>query len=165
MKTGLTITEMAAEIERQAAAKADYLVNPLSMEMDSTGRMPMLRVTEGGMDQLEPLEIQETAHRQLGAHLNIPWKYYERMLQEEPGLLADNVNRWLHKGEPTQRLLRTIDGRARAFLSNRYRCIDNFEIAQAVLPIIMGMPGARFESTQITENYMVRPDMALLNAV
>ena len=87
------------------------------------------------------------------------------MLQEEPGLLADNVNRWLHKGEPTQRLLRTIDGRARAFLSNRYRCIDNFEIAQAVLPIIMGMPGALFESTQITENYMVRPDMALLNAV
>ena len=154
MKTGLTITEMAAEIERQAAAKADYLVNPLSMEMDSTGRVPMLRVTEGGMDQLEPLEIQETAHRQLGAHLNIPWKYYERMLQEEPGLLADNVNRWLHKGEPTQRLLRTIDGRARAFLSNRYRCIDNFEIAKAVLPIIMGMPGARFESTQITENYM-----------
>ena len=154
MKSGLTITEMAAEIERQAAAKADYLVNPLNMEMDPTGRVPMLRVVEAGVDQMEPLSIQETAHRQLGTHLNIPWKYYERMLQEEPGLLADNVNHWLHKGEPTQRLLRTIDGKARAFLSNRYRCIDNFEIATAVLPIIMEMQGARFESTQITENYM-----------
>lgn len=154
MKSGLTITEMAKEIERQAAAKADYLVNPLNMEMDPLGGTPMLRVVEDGVDQMEPLAIQETAHRQLGAHLNIPWKYYERMLQEEPGLLAHNVNHWLHKGEPTQRLLRTMDGRARAFLSNRYRPIDNFEIAQAVLPIIMEMPGARFESTQITENYM-----------
>lgn len=81
MKTGLTITEMAAEIERQAAAKEDYLVNPLNMEMDPTGRVPMLRVVEGGVDQVEPLTIQETAHRQLGSHLNIPWKYYERMLQ------------------------------------------------------------------------------------
>ena len=154
MKSGLTITEMAAEIERQAAAKADWLVNPLNMEMDPLGGTPMLRVVENGVDQLEPMVIQETAHRQLGTYLNIPWKYYERMLQEEPGLLAHNVNHWLHKGEPTQRLLRTIDGRARAFLSNRYRVIDNFELSEAVLPIIMEMPGARFESAQITENFM-----------
>lgn len=154
MKAGLTITEMAKEIERQASAKADYLVNPQKLEMESLGGLPMLRVVEDGVDQMEPLSIQETAHRQIGAHLGIPWKYYEKMLQEEPGLLSHNVNHWLHREAPAQRLLRTIDGRARAFLSNRYRCIDNFEIATAVLPIIMEMQGARFESTQITQNYM-----------
>lgn len=154
MKAGLTITEMAKEIERQASAKADYLVNPQKLEMESLGGLPMLRVVEDGVDQMEPLSIQETAHRQIGAHLGIPWKYYEKMLQEEPGLLSHNVNHWLQREAPAQRLLRTIDGRARAFLSNRYRCIDNFEIATAVLPIIMEMQGARFESTQITQNYM-----------
>ncbi len=154
MKAGLSIQEMAAEIERQAAAKADYLVNPQKLEMESLGGTPMLRVVEDGVDQMEPLAIQETAHRQLGAHLNIPWKYYERMLQDDPGLLSYNVNRWLHRGEPAQRLLRTMDGKARAFLSNRYRCIDNFEIATAVLPIIMEMQGARFESCSLTENYL-----------
>ena len=154
MKAGLTITEMAKEIERQASAKADYLVNPQKLEMESLGGLPMLRVVEDGVDQMEPLSIQETAHRQIGAHLGIPWKYYEKMLQEEPSLLAHNVNHWLQREAPAQRLLRTIDGRARAFLSNRYRCIDNFEIATAVLPIIMEMQGARFESTQITQNYM-----------
>ena len=154
MKAGLTITEMAKEIERQASAKADYLVNPQKLEMESLGGLPMLRVVEDGVDQMEPLSIQETAHRQIGAHLGIPWKYYEKMLQEEPGLLSHNVNHWLHREAPAQRLLRTIDGRARAFLSNRYRCIDNFEIATAVLPIIMEMQGTRFESTQITQNYM-----------
>lgn len=154
MKAGLTITEMAAEIERQAAGKADYLVNPQKLEMESLGGTPMLRVVDGGVDQMEPLAIQETVHRQMGAHLGIPWRYYEKMLQEEPGLLSHNVNHWLHKGEPAPRMLRTLDGKARAFLSNRYRPIDNYEIATAVLPIIMAMQGARFESTQITADYM-----------
>ena len=155
MKAGLTITEMAQEIERQSTAKADYLVNPQALEMEALGGPPMLRVLDsGGVDQMEPLVIQETAHRQMGAHLGIPWKYYDKMLQEDPDLLAYNVNRWLQTREPTQRLLRTIDGRARAFLSNRYRRIDNFEIAMTVLPIIGEMQGARFESCQITENYM-----------
>lgn len=154
MKAGLTITEMAAEIERQAAAKVDYLVNPKKLEMESMGGSPMLRVLDGGVDLLEPLAIQETAHRQMGAHLGIPWKYYEKMLQEEPGLLSYNVNHWFQRGEPAPRMLRTMDGRARAFLSNRYRLIDNFEIATAVLPIIMEMQGARFESCNLSENYL-----------
>ena len=154
MKDGLTITEMAAEIERQAAVKSDFMVNPQALEMESMGGPPMLRVLENGVDQTEPLAIQETAHRQIGAHLGIPWKYYEKMLQEEPGLLSYNVNHWLHKGEAVPRMLRTLDGKARAFLSNRYWPIDNLEIAATVLPLIMEMQGARFESTQVTPNYM-----------
>lgn len=154
MKAGLTITEMAQEIERQSAVKEDFLVNPRALEMDATGGKPMLRVLDGGVDQTEPLDIQETAHRQMGAHLGIPWRYYEKMLQEEPGLLAHNVNHWLRRGEPAQRMLRTLDGKARAFLSNRYWPIDNLEIVATVLPIIMDMQGARFESCQITEDNM-----------
>lgn len=155
MKGGLTITEMAQEIERQSAAQADYMVNTRRMEMESLGGLPMLRVLdESGVDKLEPLSIQETAHRQLGAHLNIPWRYYDRMRQEEPGLLAHNVNHWLQRGEPTQRLLRTIGGKARAFLSDRYRRIDNYAIVLAALPIIGEMPGARFESCNLTEDFL-----------
>lgn len=154
MKEGLTITEMAAEIERQNAVKEDYLVNTQSLEMESMGGPPMLRVVENGIDQMMPLTIQETAHRQMGAYLNIPWKYYERMHAEDPDLLSYNVNRWLRKEAPTQRMLRTIDGKARAFLSNRYRCLDNFEIAGTTLPIIAEMQDARFESCQLTEDFM-----------
>ena len=96
----------------------------------------------------------KTASALTGAHLGIPWRYYEKMLQEEPSLLAHNVNHWLHRGEPAQRMLRTLDGKARAFLSNRYRPIDNLEITAAVLPIIGEMQGARFESCSLTENYL-----------
>ena len=130
-------------------------MNTQRMEMESLGGLPMLRVLdEQGVDKLEPLEIQQTAHRQLGTHLNIPWKYYDRMLQTEPGLLAHNVNHWLRRGDPTQRMLRTIDGKARAFLSERYRRIDNFDLTAATLPVIAEMQGARFESCQLTEDFL-----------
>lgn len=45
-------------------------------------------------------------------------------MDEAPELLAQNLNCWFTK-EPAQRMLRTLDGTARAYLSNRYRRIDN----------------------------------------
>ena len=154
MKQGLTIQEMAKEILRQRDAKADYLVNTERLRMETCDAAPTLHVVDNaGVEMMEPLSIQQTAHRQLGTYLNIPQKYYEKMMGENPELLAVNVNSWLHR-KPEQRMLRTIDGRARAFLSNRYRPIDNFDIASITLPIIGEMPDARYESCQITEDNM-----------
>ena len=75
------------------------------------------------------------------------------MLGSDVGLLSYNVNRWFQR-EPEQRMIRTMDGRARAFLSNRYRRIDNLDIARVTLPIIGEMPEARYESCQLTEDYL-----------
>jgi hypothetical protein len=49
---------------------------------------------------------------------------------------------------------RTLDGRAMAFLSDKYRRIDNFEIANAVFPMIADMKDASVESCEITEKRM-----------
>ena len=154
MKTGRTIQEMCVEIQRQSEAKEDYLINTSALRMEPWGGTPMLHVLDdGGTDQVEPLEIMDNAHQQIGTYLNIPRKYYERMQTEDPELLAYNVNRWFGK-QPEQRMVRTIDGKARAFLSNRYRRIDNLDIAKVTLPIIAELPEARYESCQLTDNYM-----------
>ncbi len=154
MKQGMTIQQAAAEIMRQSEAKADYLVNTENLHMETCDGIPVLRLLdESGTDRVEPLDILPTAHRQMSAYLNIPWKYYDRMCQENIGLLAQNVNTWLQKG-PEQRMIRTIDGRARAFLSNRYRRIDNIDIAQITLPILEAMPDAIFESCNLSDDYM-----------
>lgn len=154
MKTGCTIQEMGQEIIRQSQAKVDYLVNTNRIVMEDWGKQPMLHLRgDDGLDLLEPLEIQQTAHRQLGTYLGIPQKYYDRMLTDDIGLLAYNVNRWL-QCEPEQRMIRTIDGRARAFLSNRYQRIDNLDIARVTLPIIADIPDARYVSCQLTEDYL-----------
>ncbi len=154
MKQGMTIQDAAKEIMRQSQAKADYLVNTANLHMETCDGIPILRLLdESGVDRVEPLDILTTAHRQMSAYLNIPWKYYERMHQEDIGLLAQNVNTWLQKG-PEQRMIRTIDGRARAFLSNRYRRIDNIDIARITLPIIQQMPDAIYESCNLSDDYM-----------
>ena len=154
MKQGMTIQQAAAEIMRQNEAKADYLVNTENLHMETCDGIPVLRLLdESGTDRVEPLDILPTAHRQMSAYLNIPWKYYDRMCHENIGLLAQNVNTWLQKG-PEHRMIRTIDGRARAFLSNRYRRIDNIDIAQITLPILEAMPDAIFESCNLSDDYM-----------
>lgn len=153
MKTGLTIKEMAQELLRQSKAKQDYLVNTGSLSLSVTSDVPQLRVTENGLDKITPLDIRQTAHRQLGTYLGIPQKYYELMRTDAPELLAYNANYWFSQKNEL-RTLRTMDGCARAFLSNRYRRIDNLDIASVTLPVIGELPEARFVSTQITDDFM-----------
>ena len=77
-------------------------------------------------------------HRQIGSTLGIPAKYYDQMRKLKPDLLAENVNAWFADREQSY-MIRSMDygnGRmARALLSDRYRRIDNMEIASAVLPL------------------------------
>lgn len=153
MKEGLSLQEMAAEIERQSRLKEDYLVDTRNLQLESFGSDVYLHMYDNGSEALEPLEINQIAHRQFGTHLKIPAAYYDRMLTTYPELLAQNVNAWFQK-EPSKRMLRTMGGTARAFLSNRYRRIDNLEIAKVVLPIIGQIQGARFESCQVTDSRM-----------
>ena len=153
MKTGLTIQQMAQELLRQSKAKQDYLVNTGSLSLSVTSDAPQLRVTENGLDKIAPLDIRQTAHRQLGTYLGIPQKYYELMRTDAPELLAYNANYWFSQKNEL-RTLRTMDGCARAFLSNRYRRIDNLDIAEIVLPVIQQMEDSYFESCQITDSRM-----------
>lgn len=153
MKVGLSLQEMAAEIERQSRLKEDYLVDTQNLQMEPFDAGVYLHMRDNGAEIVEPLEIGRIAHRQLGTHLKIPAAYYDRMLTSYPELLAQNVNAWFRR-EPVRRMIRTMGGTARAFLSSRYRRIDNLEVARAVLPIIGEMQGVHFESCQITDSRM-----------
>lgn len=128
-------------------------MNTGSLSLSVTSDAPQLRVTENGLDKITPLDIRQTAHRQLGTYLGIPQKYYELMRTDAPELLAYNANYWFSQKNEL-RTLRTMDGCARAFLSNRYRRIDNLDIASVTLPVIGELPEARFVSTQITDDFM-----------
>ena len=92
--------------------------------------------------------ISELAHQQIASRLQIPYRYYQKMQEQQPALLQENVNTWLHDA-PERRMIRTLDGSMRAFLSDRYRRLDNLELCAAVLPII-NLSGAWF-STKLYE--------------
>ena len=154
MKSGVSLQQMLTEVKRQSESKEDYLITPNRLRMESYGKEMFLHLSDdSGTELIEPMTITGIAHRQIGTHLRIPAAYYDRMREERPDLLAYNANTWF-KQENSQRMLRTLDGSARAYLSNRYRRIDNIDIAGVTLPILGGLPDIRFESCQITESRM-----------
>ena len=154
MKAGLTVEELAAEIMRQRDAKEDYIVNTAGLRMENYGESFVLRVMDNnGTDRIEPLDIAEIAHRQIGARLGIPAKYYGTMLSNYPELLVTNVNAWFGK-TPAERMLRVLDGKLRAYLSNSYLRMDHYEIFASVLPVIGEIADVQFVSCQITDNRM-----------
>ena len=152
MKTGKTLQELAIELDRQQGAKKDLIVDTGALGMDARDDGISLSVLGGSVNTR--YGVGEIAHRQIGQYLKIPAVYYDRMRKEYPQLLALNVNGWFAHGAGEKRMLRTMDGTARALLSDRYRRIDNFEVASAVLPIISGMDGASVESCELTDSRM-----------
>jgi hypothetical protein len=154
MKKGKTLQELAIELQRQKTAKRDFVVSAESMHMEEgAGLFSLCRNLESGMREVEPFEMTDLFHRQLGTCLNIPAVYYDRMRGAYPEMLTANVNGWLGK-QDSRHTIRTLDGKARAFLSARYRRIDNDEIAEAVLPAILEMPDAKIESCEVTDDKM-----------
>jgi hypothetical protein len=145
MKAGRSLSDLAAELERQAASKKDYIADSRRLELKPVGDgKVMLDGVNGGMG-LRPI-----AHAQLAGSLQIPKAYYDRMLADAPDLLCRNVNEWFQK-QPAKRLVRTLDNEIRAVLSDSYRPLDNLDLAEAVLPSLLGV-NARVESCEVTEN-------------
>jgi len=145
MKTGKSITELAAELQRQAEAKADFIA-PTNQVVAEAGQPGLaLNFADQAM-----LPVRQTAHRQIGSVAGIPAKYYDRMLHDDPDLLAMNVNAWFGRMDD-RRMIRTLDGNVRAMLSDRYARIDNLEIAEAILPVLADAPEIKIASCEVTE--------------
>lgn len=153
MKFGKTLVDFAQEIQNQMNAKKDYIVDTRRMTFDMGTDGAMMSLFNDQTNTTTVLGVNEIAHDQIGAKLGIPAGYYDRMRQENPELLAHNVNSWFQKN-PKSYMVRTMYGNMRAFLSDKYYPIDNFEIAQTVLPIIADMKDARIESCEITDRKM-----------
>lgn len=154
MKAGKTLTQLAMELERQQNNKRDLLVEANTMRIAGAGEgNPLALTVDMGENISETFSIGDIAHRQMGTKLGIPAVYYDKCFEEDPALLAHNVNNWLEKDD-SRWMVRTLDGGARAFLSETYRRIDNFEVANAVLPILSSMPGLKIESCELTSRRM-----------
>tara|TARA_R110001599_G_scaffold91913_3_gene241116 strand:+ start:6348 stop:7418 length:1071 start_codon:yes stop_codon:yes gene_type:complete len=154
MKVGRDHVDFIAEVKRQAATKKDFVVPQNAMRYS---------LLNGGSVTLEPesvnpqwYKITDQASKQLATKLKIPTKYFMRMQELEPELLSNNVNTWL---ESDQRgtMVRTLDGRIRAFLSDRYNRIDNYDVLNQVEPILTAqrnMGNLTIQSCEISNRRM-----------
>lgn len=155
MKTDLSLIELATQIHGRAQRKADYIVTSRQMaadlvptgDGDDAGLKVVLRLPDNG---LPAFDINDHCHGQIAAHLDIPVKYYNRMLREQPELLTSNINTWLGERGSERRMVRTLDGTGRAFLSDKYSRLDDDAFAETVLPVIQSVPGSQVVSASIT---------------
>ena len=143
MKTGRDLGEVLTELKRQQAEKRDYISPSSSLSLSPDGRT--LNMGENAFS------TTDLFHRQMAASLSIPTKYYDLMQREKPDLLAENVNAWMSSRDQSY-MVRSLSGVARALLSDRYRRIDNMEVASAVLPLFAGMDGIEVMSAEVTES-------------
>lgn len=139
-RAGRSLQDLAAEIERRAEVKKDFIAPAGKVEVvvePVEGKpTPLLALTNGSVQTFDMLDL---AHGQLAEYAGIPMAYYRRMLAEDPNLLASNINRWL-KDKATaneRRMVRTLDGKVRAVLSDGYRPLENEDLAEAVLPVLL----------------------------
>lgn len=127
MKLGKTLVELAETLQRDAADKRDLIADARQITLTPDSRLSV----DG-----EAHEPTDHCHRQIATWTGIGTRYYEKMRDDSPALLAGNVNHWLHKEpekQPTRRMVRTLRGKARAFLSDRYLRLDNEHIAEATM--------------------------------
>jgi hypothetical protein len=152
MKQGIkNVQELYRELEEQRENRKDIIADTRSLMVTSGASVSTMQVTAGGGNL--HYVISDVAHRQIADRLGIPYKYYDRMRTEFPELLDHNINGWL-EANPEKRMLRTLGGKLRAFLSDRYRRLDNLELVDHVLPVIAQMKGCSIESCDITETHL-----------
>jgi hypothetical protein len=129
MFMGRNLSDFSRELIRRQETMRDFV--------DTTHRMRMVngKLEFGEDSRRYSFPVNKIAAQQIASFTGIPSAYYHRMRENAPALLDTNINAWLEK-EDTTRMIRTLDGRARAFLSNKYLPIDNYEIAMRVLPVL-----------------------------
>lgn len=144
MKTMFTLSQLAAMLDSQSKAKADFILpaNSLIMQDDASIVLP----TDG-----LPRQANTTGHGQVAEYTGIPKPYYDRMLEQDRPLLARNVNEWLGRKGGERRMVRVLDDKLRAVLSDRYQRIDNDQVAEVTLNVLARIPNVRVVSSAITE--------------
>ena len=162
MKEGRPLPILAAELERQANTKRDYLAYAGEIALRSNGHSEMM------LGDAYP--VTDIAHSQLADYLEIPKAFYDRLRERTDDLVVRDASGEASQGDPTlfdtvvntmlaskgaqRRLVRTLDGRARAFLSDSFNVdLDNHDVfvfaAKAMLEAGIGPENVL--SAEVTE--------------
>lgn len=148
----LDLQQLAVELERREGTKEDFVVPTPRMDLYPAGGEGQYALhIDGVTDDGTGFGCTDYFHRQLGSRLNIPKPYYDRMRQGAPELLRKNVRHWLDD-KVEDRMVRTLDGNARAYLSNRYRRLDDYQLMNHLLPVFNEVAGLQFHAAVLEPN-------------
>lgn len=151
MKTVMSVPAVLADVQMQNRMKRDFIGHAQHFHMQDDGKT---MVMDNGTSSM-PFRMTDLFHKQIGSAMGIPAKYYDEMAEKKPFLLAENVNAWLADKDQSYMVRSYDQGEngmlARAFLSDRYRRLDNLDVAEATLPLFAVKEGFEIVSAAVTE--------------
>jgi hypothetical protein len=170
MKEGMTLEKLTGEVMREARSRHDYLlstrelklISRQSHEAGSTKEPASLHSQSTYEAKLSPstlstpegeFGVTDFALEQIAGQVGMPLRYLKRLQEVNPNLLDININTLLFQ-EPKERLVRTLDGSARAVLSNRYRRLDNDALLEALFPVFDDLGGLSLGSSNLAPHKM-----------
>lgn len=138
-----TLTSLVAELDRQKATKLDFVVDSRTVRVErakggaNDGAMMLVGLTNQAREFVQDgMPILPKALLQFGERVtpNIPTKFLKELLEQRPDRCAELITNLLHD-TGNRNLIRCLEGRVRAFLSNKFRIIDHYDLAFAALDV------------------------------
>lgn len=157
----MKLQELVDQVVAESKQKRDFVTstqdNIRMVQLPDSSELSIVLLKEGSTT-LEQFGITDNAHGQIASRLGIPKKYYDRLLVDHPDMVMQQVNQ-LFEREPASRMIRVLGDQVRAFLSDRYRALDNDEVLVHTLPTLFGNDDGPSLETEvlggnITENHM-----------
>ena len=132
-------------------AKTDVVVRATNLKMTGSGNLTVPTPSGFSIDA----RLNNWSKNQLASYVEIPAIYYNKLAGSHVDLLAHNVNYWLErKPHSDKRLIRTYQGEAIAVLSDRYRAIDNYDVATIALETANKVLETQGRTMQVLRSYI-----------
>lgn len=148
MKETRTLEAFATELLRQQSTKRDFVLpaNQIAVQAIDAVDIP---TTTG----VATFGTKSTFLDHIARELRFPSEFFKRTAQEHPVQWQALTNAMM-QADPRNRMVRTLDGNARAYLSPSYQIIDNWQIASVALEAIGDKSNWQVVGSEITENSM-----------
>jgi hypothetical protein len=157
----MDLRSLVEELKRQKENSLDIISKDEDMRAIPDNKFGLLlRIANKGA-----WPLTEWAHSQLAEKLEIPKRYYDRIRESKKfELLSENINAWLGG---KRRLIRILDGKIRAILSDRYRIIDNYDLIFLALDEFKKKDTIEIYRIDLTETmlYLKAIDRTLIDSV
>lgn len=130
------LENLVISLEKRNKAKRDFVVSAKNIHLDDNE----YTVSLASEDYF--FKATDLFNSQVAEKLGIPAQYFRKMKNSNPDLLSQNVNGWLNYAPNKKFMLRTyetdnnFDNTGRAFLSDGYGIIDDYDVLFAALEAI-----------------------------
>lgn len=143
--------DFVSRLKEKTATQEDKIRNVQFLKMKNSGLFEV-QDRDGNVHEYN---ITNWTHGQLANYTGIPYSYYNKVMGTSTKLLAENVNHWFAQNKDDVRMVRLDGDYMRAFVSDRFKRIDNYDVASIAVAEAKQVTGTiKFRQAWVTDKMM-----------